>query len=62
MKRLEAMMRDTWFLWVACFIAATLMAVLVSPIFVAMYPLCAIACAYFMFMRYDAEGNPKEDG
>lgn len=60
MKRIQGLLRDTWWLWLGLVLLGTLLARFVSPVFVVTYPICLFAMAYFGLMRYDDEGNPRE--
>jgi hypothetical protein len=60
MKRIQGLLRDTWWLWLGLVLLGTLLARLVSPVFVVTYPICLFAMVYFGLMRYDDEGNHRE--
>ncbi len=61
MKRLKAIWRETWWVWVIFFVFGTVMGLWVHPSFFTAYPISMFAFVYFMFMRYDDEGNNKGD-
>jgi hypothetical protein len=60
MKRIQGLLRDTWWLWLGLLAVGTLLAIFVSEVFVVTYPICLFAMVYFGLMRYDDEGNHRE--
>ena len=56
MKRFQAMLKDIGWLWGIVFLANTGLLAL-SRLYLLMYPVLAIICLYFTYMRYDEEGN-----
>lgn len=61
MKRLKAILRDTWWLWTIFLLMGTLLGIFFEPVFFACFPIAIVTFVYFMLMRYDDEGNPRED-
>ena len=59
MKRLQSMLREIGWLWAIIFVINTALAFVLSPIYIAMYPVLITVCLYFTFMRYDEEGEHK---
>ena len=56
MKRFQAMLKDIGWLWGIIFLVNTGL-VFLSLLYLAIYPVLAIICAYFTYMRYDEDGN-----
>lgn len=50
------MLKDIGWLWGIVFLANTGLLVL-SRLYLLMYPVLAIICLYFTYMRYDEDGN-----
>ena len=61
MKRLEAIWRETWWVWIIFLIFGIGMGSFVHVSFFTAIPISAFAFIYFMFMRYDEDGNNKGD-
>ena len=58
-KRLEGLLRDTWWLWIAFIVIAIVMTIQVSLIFLVTIPILIVAIFYYAGMRYDDNGNHK---
>jgi len=58
-KRLEGLLRDTWWLWLAFVVIAVVMAFRVSGFFLATLPMLIVAFFYYASMRYDDDGKHK---
>lgn len=50
------MLKDIGWLWGIVFLANTGLIIL-SPLYLFMYPVLVSICVYFTFMRYDEDGN-----
>ena len=50
------MLKDIGWLWGIVFLANTGLVVL-SRLYLLMYPVLVIICLYFTYMRYDEDGN-----
>ena len=61
-KRLEGLLRDTWWLWLAFIVIAVVMTILVSKVFLVTFPILVVSFFYYAGIRYDDTGNHKEDG
>ena len=61
MKRFNGLIRDTWWLWVIL-LTAGIIAAQFSFVFYSSIPISLFAFFYFGIMRYDSDGNLKEDG
>ncbi|MCP4081414.1 MAG: hypothetical protein GY819_07410 [Planctomycetaceae bacterium] len=61
-KRLEGLLRDTWWLWVAFIVIAIVMSILVSKVFLVTFPILVVSFFYYAGIRYDDDGNHKESG
>jgi hypothetical protein len=57
MKRFTTMLREIGWLWAVVFLANTMLAFGVSPLYIVMYPVLVTICIYFTYMRYDEHGN-----
>jgi|694.fasta_scaffold04300_14 hypothetical protein len=57
MKRFGAMLREIGWLWGLIFLVNTALVYFVSPLYLPIYPVLAVICVYFTYMRYDEEGN-----
>ncbi|MFO1066778.1 MAG: hypothetical protein U0892_23205 [Pirellulales bacterium] len=57
MARFRTLLKDTWWLWIAFFLAATLLSVFVDKVFLVAYPICIFVFLYFGYVRYDEEGK-----
>lgn len=55
-KRIQALFRDTWWLWLMFAAAATVMSIL-SPIFLVTFPICFITFIRFAYVQYDEDGK-----
>jgi hypothetical protein len=58
MARFTALLRNTWWLWVAFFVGGTLLSI-VDPVFLVTFPICIFTFFWFAYIRYDEEGNFK---
>ena len=58
MARFMALLRNTWWLWIAFFVSGTSLSYF-NPIFLFMFPLCATVFVWFAYVRYDENGNFK---
>jgi hypothetical protein len=56
MERFRALLRDTWWLWVAFCVAGIVMSML-SLVFLLTFPICIFTFFWFAYIRYDEEGN-----
>lgn len=61
-KRLEGLLRDTWWLWIAFMIIAVIMTVMVSKVFLVTFPILIVAFFYYAGIRYDDTGRHKGEG
>ena len=61
MKRYQALLKETWWLWIIIIAAGCIAGVVVSPVFFITLPICLFSFVYFGLMRYDADGNPTGD-
>ncbi|MGN6134734.1 MAG: hypothetical protein ACTHOU_09545 [Aureliella sp.] len=59
MKRFQSMLREIGWLWGLIFLINTVLVFLLSPLYLAMYPVLITICLYFTFMRYDEEGEHR---
>ncbi|MEY4565292.1 MAG: hypothetical protein RLY14_262 [Planctomycetota bacterium] len=57
MKRFGAMLKDIGWLWGLIFLVNTGLVYFVSLLYLPIYPVLAVICIYFTYMRYDEEGN-----
>ncbi len=60
-KRLEGLLRDTWWLWILFMVIAIVMAIQVSLVFLATFPILIVAFFYYACLRYDDDGNNKSE-
>lgn len=60
MKRFEAFFNDTWWLWLVLGGFGLVMAAFVHWSFMSVFPISGFTFFYFMYMRYDEDGNIKE--
>ena len=60
MKRYQALIRDTWWLWGVLFGAGLIAGIFVHFSFFSAFPIGIFSFFYFGLMRYDKEGNPTE--
>jgi hypothetical protein len=61
MKRFNAIMRDTWWVWLILVGGGSVAGFLVSWIFWSAIPISIFAFVYFALMRYDDNGEAKID-
>ena len=61
MKRLKAMWRETWWVWLVFLVFGIGMGSFVHFSFFTSLPISLVAFFYFMFMRFDEDGNNKGD-
>ena len=59
MKRWETMLREIGWLWGLILVINTLLAFMLSPLYVLMYPVLITICIYFTYMRYDEQGGHR---
>ena len=59
MKRIQALLATTWWLWIINFSAVMLLGVFVEPVAFVCVPFLFVVFFYFAFVRYDAEGNHR---
>ena len=57
MKRFQALIRDTWWLWCLLLGSGVLMSLLMSKVFLLIFPICIVIFLWFAFIRYDEDGN-----
>ncbi len=60
MKRLMALLRHTWWLWLLFFATSFALTSLVDGAFVILFPICLFTLVYFAWVRFDDEGNRLE--
>jgi len=60
MKRFDAFFKDTWWLWLVLGTFGLIMASFVHWSFLSVFPISAFTFFYFMYMRYDEDGNIKD--
>jgi hypothetical protein len=58
MARFKALIRETWWLWIAFFVGGIALSFL-SPVFWVTFPICIFTFFWFAYIRYDEEGNFK---
>ena len=56
--RFKALIQETWWLWLAFFVAGTALS-FASPVFLVTFPICIFTFFWFAYIRYDEEGNFK---
>ncbi len=61
MKRFQALLKETWWLWTGILVVGCTLGVLVSFVFFVTIPICLFSFIYFGLMRFDEEGNPTGD-
>ena len=61
-KRLEGLLRDTWWLWLAFVIIALVMTIAISKVFLVAFPILIVSMFYYAGVRYDDDGNHKGEG
>ena len=61
MKRIQGLLRDTWWVWLPIFITCFILGIFVNPILFITVPMNIVAMVYFAIMRYDDDGNPVEE-
>lgn len=59
MKRLHALLRTTWWLWLIFFGSAIVLTKWVDPIFVVCFPMYIFTFFYFAIVRYDENGERR---
>ena len=59
MKRFQSMLREIGWLWALILLLNTALVFLLSPIYLALYPILITICIYFTYMRYDEQGEHK---
>jgi hypothetical protein len=59
MKRFQGMLRQVGWLWGVIFLLNTALALVLSPLYLLMYPVLLVICIYFAYMRFDENGQPK---
>lgn len=57
MQQISGLLRDTWWLWVVCFVGIAVMGYFLSPVICVMYPVLCCMIVYFAYMRYDKDGK-----
>lgn len=60
MKPLTALLRETWWLWAGCLIAAGLMVALIDLFFLVLFPMLTVVYFYFAYVRFDRNGQPRD--
>lgn len=60
MKRIIALLRTTWWLWILFFGSGLVLYLLVDPVFVVCFPIYFFTFFYFAIVRFDEHGNRKE--
>lgn len=60
MKRLQGLLRDTWWLWLALLTLGTVLSVTLSLVFLVTFPISLFAFVYFGLVRYGDDGRPRE--
>lgn len=60
-EQIKGLLRETWWLWLLFALMVAFMSFFISAMFLFMYPILAVVCTYFAFVRYDEHGNPKEE-
>ena len=61
MNALGGLWRDTWWMWCGFAFGGILMATLVHPIFLVIFPISIVSFVYFGLLRYDENGNVKAE-
>ena len=61
MERFKGMWRETWWVWLILVGFGLAMAIFLHPVFYTSIPISIFSFIYFMFMRYDEDGNNKGD-
>lgn len=61
MKRYQGLMRDTWWAWLVIGGFGVALGIFMHPLFFSAIPIGAFSFFYFGIMRYDEEGNAKEE-
>ncbi len=56
MKRFEALLKDTWWLWLVLSLGGLVMSFF-SSVFLLTFPVCIITFIRFAFVQYDEDGN-----
>ena len=58
-KRLEGLLRDTWWLWLMFIVIGVTMTILVSNVFLVTFPMLVVSFFYYAGIRYDDTGAHK---
>lgn len=58
MGRFQALLKETWWLWLLFLAGGTILSYL-SPVFLVTFPICIFTFFWFAFIRYDDQGNFK---
>lgn len=59
MKRYKGLIKETWWLWLI-FLSVGVIGGYFLPAALVTLPMTFFSFLYFGFMRYDADGNPRE--
>ncbi len=60
MKRYSALLKKTWWLWLAFAAITVALCLLVGPVSLFIVPICVFTFFYFAIVRYDEHGNHRE--
>jgi len=59
-KRLQGLLRDTWWLWLAFGVIAIIMTFAISKVFLVTFPILLVSFFYYAGIRYGDDGEHKE--
>ena len=60
MKRVIALLRSTWWLWLLYVVISLPLIWFVDPVFWITMPIYGVTFVYFAFMRFDEHGNRRD--
>jgi hypothetical protein len=60
MKRIVALLKETWWLWILFFGSCTYLTLYIEPFMVVTLPMLVAIFVYFAFVRFDENGDAKE--
>ncbi len=61
MNQLRSLLRDTWWLWLLTLAATGVQVRWMSWFFLVNLPILLVVFVYFAMMRYDSQGNLREN-
>ncbi len=59
MQRFRSLFLETWWLWIVFGLFGTIMSLLLSKVFLLMFPISIFTFFWFAYIRYDEDGNFK---